>query len=143
MDGVRIKLRYVELEPMAFRHEGLWGCITHFSDGKVARSYPHDTHHYHVISHRCGYGEDIEQYCLDHDFVHSFLAEVIDGAVSSVLWAMAHDKVPDQWEALTEEALVQTFQAWLRANVRPILADGDWDIWKREALSSLNNVSFK
>lgn len=42
---------------------------------------------------------------------------------------------PDPAEALFEEMAVQTFQRWMRANERPILAGVDWDALKADALT--------
>lgn len=124
-------LRGSTFEPTEF------GCRTTFWDGKSAPSIPHDTHHYHVVSHRCGYGDDVMRYCREHDFVHSFLAERLLGKTSPVLWDVAHGIQPrDKWYVY-EEATVQMFQRWLRANERPILADCDWDALKAEALAML------
>ncbi len=112
------------------------GCITVFSaDGAVIESQPHDTHHYHVIAHRCGYGDDILAYCREHDFLHSFTEQWFYDRPSRVLWALAHGTVTPSPQY--EELVVQTCQRWLRANERPIAAGADWDGFKRSAVTAL------
>jgi hypothetical protein len=116
-----------------------YGCRTTFLDGAFVDAIPHLTAHYHVISHRCGYGDDVLRYCREHEVCHSFLAERMDDATSDVLWDLAHDLPTPPQYAVTEEIAVQTFQRWLRANERPIVGGADWDGLKRDALGLLNN----
>src|SRR5215211_8741225 len=93
-----------------------YGVVTRFLDGKEASAWPHlSDPHYAVISHRCGYRDDLLAYCREHEFVHSFLAEKLRDEVSWIVWACAHD-LPFPSTFLCEEALVQHFQRWLRAN---------------------------
>lgn len=112
------------------------GCITTFPDGSIFESFPHDTNHYSVISHRCGYGDDILAYCREHDFFHSFCEEYFNNRHSPIMWALAHGGEVDQ--SIYEEIIVQTCQKWVRANERPIVGGVDWNAFKREALLLLN-----
>jgi hypothetical protein len=122
-----------------------WGCETIFNDGARIGAHPHPAdHHYHVVSHRCGYSDDLMRYRVEHEVCHSFLAERIlpfvgcdGGQASHVLWNLAHGRKPWPGFAVSEEALVQTFQAWLRANQEPIIGDVDWRGLKAEALGLL------
>lgn len=116
------------------------GIITRFPDGAESIAWPYpDDPHYVVISHRCGYRDDVMAYCREHDFVHSFLAEKLFDTPSGVVWASAHGTAfPDN--TVQEEALVQMFQRWLRANEELILAGADWDGLREEALRLLRSA---
>lgn len=113
------------------------GCRTVFDDGSTLDSWPHETPHYFVASHRCGYGDDILSYCRQHDFCHAFTAWKLDHMASPVLFALAHGRDLTPSIAAREECLVQTFQAFLRANQRPIIGNVPWDAWRGEALELL------
>jgi hypothetical protein len=113
------------------------GAFTTYEDGASFAAQPHDSHHYHVIAHRCGYGDDILAYAREHEVCHHIVAEWIGGHTSKVLWPLAHDREPDCYEAVQEEALAMTFQRWLRANERPIIGAVDWDDLKSRALALL------
>ena len=114
------------------------GCETVFLDGARIGAFPHpQIPHYHVIAHRCGYGDDLRAYCREHEFCHSFMAEKLYGNPSAVLWDLAHGKEPAPGPAVAEEMAAQTFQRWLRANERPIIGGCDWDGLKAEALRLL------
>lgn len=129
----KIRLRYCELryEPNA------WLC-TVFPDGSEYGAHPHATPHYHVIAHRCGYGDDLWRYCLEHEFAHSFVCEWLRDRPSLVLSEMAAGRVPDPGQAVLEEMAAQQFQRWLRANERPIVSGVDWDGMKASALDLLD-----
>jgi hypothetical protein len=114
------------------------GCVTRFPDGAEVGAYPHpEQPHYHVIAHRCGYGDDLLAYCREHEFCHALVAERFYDDVSFVLFPLAHKLKPPGGFALLEEIAAQTLQRWLRANERPILAGCDWDALKRDALELL------
>jgi hypothetical protein len=121
------------------QHAGIrWtddGAESVFAGGRSWATQPHETHHYFVIAHRCGYGDDVLAYAREHDFCHHFVAERLRGQVSQVLAPLAFGREPDPGAALFEEMGVQLFQRWLRANERPILGGVDWDGLKREALA--------
>lgn len=109
------------------------GVLTTFYDGTETLAWPHsEDPHYSVIAHRCGYRDDLLTYCREHDFVHSFLADRLHGAVSRVLWTQTHEREPLLTYDVVE-ALVQTFQAFLNANIEPILAGVEWDWLRQEA----------
>lgn len=115
-----------------------WGCITRFQDGAEAPSVPHpDDPHYREITRRCGYGDDVMAYAREHDAIHSFLIERVKGKPSPVIWAAAHPPVLSGADSFEEEMAVQGFQAWLRADVEPIIAGVNWHGLKREALELL------
>jgi hypothetical protein len=126
-----IELRHATIQSMA------WGCVTTFNDGAFANSVPHDSHHYHVIAHRCGYGDDISAYCFEHDFVHSLLCERIFSAPSPILWGVAHKQPLSAEASMFEEIAVQATQRWLRSNERPIIAGIEWDDLKQDAMRLL------
>lgn len=104
-----------------------WGAVTRFPDGTSVDATPHDTHHYHVIAHRLGYGGDTLAYCQEHEFAHAYMCQELLGSRSMVLWSLAHGHTPPKGEGLLEEMAAQQFQRWLRANERPILSGCDWD----------------
>lgn len=113
------------------------GAFTSYADGTSYAAQPHDTHHYAVIAHRCGYGDDILAYAREHEACHHIAAEWICGWTSKVLWPLAHGREPDPYDAISEEALTMTFQRWLRANERPIIGGVNWDGLKGRALALL------
>ncbi len=116
------------------------GCTTRFSDGAEIPSWPHKTPHYYVISHRTGYSDDILSYCREHDACHSLIEEWLHDKPSDILWAAAHGFPLNGTDSAYEEMATQTFQRWLRANERPILAGVDWDVLKRDALVLLDKA---
>lgn len=128
-----IRLKFCTIEPKAD------GCRVRFLwSGKHCDARPHKTPHYHVIAHRCGYGDDVSAYCVEHEFAHCFIEERLYNRPSIVLWSLAHNVELEAKKALYEEVAAQTFQRWLRANERPILAGVDWDGLKRDALELLD-----
>jgi hypothetical protein len=126
---IRLEFCTVEFHP--------WGARTTFPGGETVDATPHDTHHYHVISHRCGYGDDVMAYCREHEFAHAFVAERLRGAKSVVLWGLAIGQMPDRGAVTYEEVVAQAFQRWLRAHERPIISGVDWDALKADALELL------
>lgn len=131
-----IRLRYASIGWTTF------GCVTVFEDGTEAPAVPHDSHHYHVVAHRLGYGDDILAYTREHDFTHSFIEERLHNRPSQVLWHVAHGSPLSGSESIYEELAAQSFQAWLRANQRPIASGIDWDALKRDALAMLDETEF-
>jgi hypothetical protein len=112
-----------------------------FPDGAWVNAVPHDTHHYHVIAHRCGYEDDILAYCREHEFAHAFLEERLHDRPSQVLWRLAHHLPTDDRTHAYEEIATQAFQEWLRTARRPITSGVDWIRLKREALRLLGQIS--
>jgi hypothetical protein len=133
MTGLKtITLRYCVIEPTER------GCITYFEDGTSAPAHAHpEMHHSHVISHRLGYGDDVERYTLEHEACHSIVAEWFFDRPSDVLWAIAHGKMLSGHESVYEEMAAQVLQRWLRANERPIVSGVRWDDLKAYALEKL------
>jgi len=117
------------------------GCVTRYQDGSSYGAQPHDTHHYHVIAHRCGYGDDILAYCREHEVAHHITCEWIVGFPSHVISSLAAGQEPHQGVAVLEEMAAHTFQRWLRAGERPIIGGRvDWDALKARALALLDAV---
>jgi hypothetical protein len=115
---------------------GSLACLEHYG---CTKAIPHpEDHHYHVIAHRCGYGDDLPAYCREHDFTHIFLCDRLLDSPSPVLAAQCLREAIDANEVAFEELAVQAFQRWLRANEEPIVAGIDWQSLKREALELLN-----
>jgi hypothetical protein len=128
-----IQLRYCTLE---FTPDG---AVTRFPDGTEIGAHPHPgNHHYHVISHRLGYGDDVLAYCREHELCHSLVEERLHDRPSRVLWALAHGSTLSGRDAAYEELTAQTLQRWLRANERPIISGVRWDEIKRDALEMLD-----
>lgn len=115
-----------------------WGCRTTFADGAEVPSAPSSEPHYFVISHRCGYGDDTLSYCWEHDFCHAFVEQFLFDRESTVLAAVARGKPLSGARSSYEEMAAQTLQAWLRANIEPIIAGVDWHRMKVEALLILS-----
>lgn len=114
------------------------GCVTRFPDGAEVEAHPHpEMPHYHVISHRCGYGDDVMRYCREHELAHIFVSERLMNAPSYVLSTLAHGEKQDLGIVLYEEMAAQQMQRWVRANERPILSGANWDNLKRDFLSLL------
>jgi hypothetical protein len=114
------------------------GCVTRFDDGASFGALPHDTHHYAVIAHRTGYGDDLLAYCREHEVCHLIAEEALRGRPSAILWGLAHGQPVAPLEAVYEELAAQALQRWLRANERPIIGGVDWDEIKRYALAKLD-----
>jgi hypothetical protein len=105
-------LRYCEV---TFYDTFAW---TQFSSGQGYGAVPSNDPCYRTLAARLGYGEDLTRYCLEHDFLHSFIEQEVFDRPSPILYALAHDLPPPPTTAY-EEALVQMFQGFLRS---------DWDM---------------
>jgi hypothetical protein len=128
-----IRLRFCEVEWTE------WGCQTRFTDGAFVNAVPHySDHHYYVIAHRLGYGDDVMRYCREHEFAHSFIAERLKGRTSHVLWTLSHKEVQDRGEVVYEEMAAQQLQRWIRAYERPIVSGANWDVLRSEAMALLD-----
>ena len=44
-----------------------WTTTVTFKDGATCTAVPSMSPHYHVIAHRCGYGDDLGRYCYEHE----------------------------------------------------------------------------
>jgi hypothetical protein len=82
---------------------------------------------YYRLAKRLGYGQDIYWYCKEHDFLHSFLMEEAYERPSRVLLPLAHGRQPRRTAG--EEATVQLFQAFMRADWDMTATDPDVDWW--------------
>lgn len=129
-----IQLKHCQIE---FLPEGR--AETYFPDGTSYGAHPHTTHHYFVIAHRLGYGDDIRRYAQEHEFAHSLAAEWFRDKPSYVIWNLAHATKMDRAEMIYEEMASHTIQRWIRANERPILAGVDWDKLRDYALELLGS----
>jgi len=106
-----------------------------FFDGREVSAWPHpEIPHYHVISHRCGYGDDLLAYCREHELAHVLVAQELRQWSSFVLDCQAREVTPCVGLAIMEEITAQALQRWARANERPIVADFDWDAIRHKFL---------
>ena len=105
-----------------------WGATTRFHDGTCvpAQHHPED-HHYRVISHRTGYGDDTRRYAIEHEVCHLLVEEALHGRPSRVLWGLAHGAPLSPHDAVYEEFAAQALQRFVRAAERPIVGGVDWD----------------
>lgn len=115
-----------------------------FDDGTGCEAWPHpEEPHYHVIAHRCGYGDDLLAYCREHELAHALIVQEFDSLPPVVQWSLAHGMEAPRGEALFEEIAAQTLQRWVRANERPILAGCDWDALKARFLAAVRTLEEK
>ena len=131
-----IRLRFATIEPTE------WGCVSRFDRGGAevpAQTHWHDRH-YAVIAHRCGYGDDLRAYTIEHEVCHHLLAEALYGTVSPVLWGLACGVPLPPAYAAQEELAVQALQRFVRAAERPIVGGVDWDALKARVLVALRSV---
>lgn len=63
---------------------------THYDDGTVAYGVPHDTDAYRKTAVDLGYGDDVWAMTVDHELMHTALAEIRGEHHSGSLWAQAH-----------------------------------------------------
>lgn len=106
----------------------LAGARVVFMDGTETTAFPHPEQvHYFIVSHRCGYGDDVMAYCREHELAHAFLAQELRHQASHVLESQAHGWMLRRGTAVLEEMAVQMFQRWARGNERPIVGQCDWD----------------
>lgn len=105
---------------------------------KIIEGHAHESAHYYVIAHRCGYGDDLFRYAVEHDLFHAWLYEYLGVGESLVLNALVAEKYIHPALAAQEEALVQVVQTWVRANIRPIIGGIGWDKLKYDAMDMLD-----
>ena len=67
---------------------------TQFPSGQGYGAVPSDDLSYRTLAARLGYGDDILAYCLEHDFLHSFIEQEVFDRPSPILYALAHDLPP-------------------------------------------------
>lgn len=134
MENRRLALKYCTVES-----DG-WRTVVTFPDGSTCDAVPHDTHHYHIIAHRCGYGDDIAAYCFEHEVAHALIAEWFWDGPSPVLQGVASGRMLSGKEAASEELLAQTLQRFCRAGEQPIIGGVNWGGMKREALGLLDGT---
>lgn len=63
---------------------------THFDDGTVAHGVPHDTDEYRATARALGYGDNVWQLTVEHEILHTAIAEMRGEHHSGSLWAQAH-----------------------------------------------------
>ena len=115
-----------------------FGAVSFFKDGTFWGAEPHDTHHYAVVSHRCGCGDDLMRFAREHEVLHHLLVEWLYDSPSPVLWGLAHGEPIEPPLSALEEMGVQALHRWVNCNERPIVGpDIDWDGMKSRALELL------
>jgi hypothetical protein len=121
---------------VSFYENFVW---TQFATGEGwGGTVPGDDPTYRALAERLGYGNDVVRYCLEHDFLHSFLEGEVMGRPSPILWSLAHGwRHPDTTEY--EEALVQLFQGSLRGGweMTATSPDRDWCAIRQKAWALL------
>jgi hypothetical protein len=130
-----IKLRYCEVTFLE------WGAVTRFPDGAEVPAIPHDTHSYHVIADRLGYGTDVLAYCQHHEFCHHLFCQEVMNEPSYVLKTIANGGRPHKSKSVPEEICAQALQGWIMAGIRPIVGQVDWDGLRQTALRLLDDSS--
>lgn len=119
---MKVSLRFCSIE---------WterGALTTFPDGGSTEAFPHpEQPHYHVIAHRCGYGDNLLAYCREHELAHIVVAEELCGGASPVLLAQSSGFDLAPGEDVLEELAAQALQRFVRANERPIVGGVEWD----------------
>jgi hypothetical protein len=63
---------------------------THYGDGSIAVGVPQDTDSYRQTARDLGYGDDTWLMTVEHELLHTALAEARDEHHSGSLWAQAH-----------------------------------------------------
>lgn len=115
-----------------------WGAVTYFHDGTSYGAHPHETPHYFVAAHRCGYEDDVLRYCQEHEVCHLVVEEWLHDRPSRILWGLAHGKPVSAFDAVYEEFAAQALQRFIRANERPMIGGVDWDALRKYAEKKLN-----
>lgn len=127
-----IQLRHASVEV----HEH--GCTSFFVDDTRVEAVPHPwDHHYSVIAHRCGYGDDLHRYCVEHEVAHHVVCETLLGEASPVLWGIAHGEPLPPEKAAFEEMMAQGLQRYARAAEEPIIGGIDWQAMRNRFLQVL------
>lgn len=86
-----------------------FGCRTVYPDGLTVLAAPQDDAAYRATAARLGYGGDTLRMCIEHEYLHSCIAEALYGLPSASLRAVAarRDHGPREWR---EEGLVMDLQ---------------------------------
>lgn len=97
-----------------------WGCRTVYPDGRTVLAAPQDDNAYFETARKLGYGADTLRMCIEHEFLHSVLAEATLGLPSASLRAVAARRAHGyrEWR---EEALVMAVQEQM-GRLRAVLA---------------------
>lgn len=101
---------------------------TEFRSGQGWGAVPSYDDDYYAIAADLGYGSDINRYCVEHDFCHSFVEQELFHRPSPIIWSLAHG-VTHPWTTVYEEAVVQAFQKFLRGGARMSAVAPDVDWW--------------
>lgn len=104
-----------------------WTTTVTFNDGSTCPAVPSNSPHYHVIAHRCGYGDDLGRYCFEHELAHCVVSEFFWNMPSPVLSAVADGHPMTGKDSAFEELMAQTLQRFVRAGERPIIGGVRWD----------------
>lgn len=63
---------------------------THYPDGTIAFGVPQDTDDYRATAKNLGYGDDTWLMTVEHELMHTALAEIRGEDHSGSIWAQAH-----------------------------------------------------
>lgn len=116
----------LEYSTVSFYQTWAW---TQFTTGQGWGSVPHRTTAYRRLTARMGYRRNIIAYCLEHDFLHSYIEQELNDRPSPILYALAHGEPAPKTTAY-EEALVQMFQMFLRSGADMTATQPGVDWWK-------------
>lgn len=110
---------------------------TQFPDGSGYGAYPDYSEEggarYLELAQRLGY-ESSMGYCWEHEVFHSLLAQELHARPSPILWALAHGKRHPEY-TVEEEAIVQAFQAFVRAGLPMTATAPDVDWWSLRTMA--------
>lgn len=96
-------------------------CETIFDDGATVPAAPELTEDYARRAAEMGYAagaDGLERSCIEHEFLHNWLADYRGLLYSPGLWATAHGELSDHvsLQKLNEEEwVVREFQTWMNA----------------------------
>lgn len=99
---------------------------TVFDDGTFAPATPNYEPSDIQRAHDLGYDGDTWQMALDHEALHTWIAERMGFTHSVVLWGAAHGHLKPHG-GLTEEGYVISFQVYLRTGLADDLVYGFFD----------------
>jgi hypothetical protein len=92
-------------------------CQSVFPDATTVPAAPQDNESYRNMARELGYGEDTWRMCVEHELLHTMLAQMDGRPYSPTLFAVAHGVVDSLEPILVaeEEAAVLEFQRRLNA----------------------------